>query len=111
MLGQVVRRQFSGIYLERLKLLKLRQRCAQGASEGIDRYELGPSLAKPHLREVVYRLRYWPQEAGRFDPSAFRKSFRHALRVLADSGRALEINTEGAAPARDHSPPRIPRRR
>jgi hypothetical protein len=46
LLGQVVR-QFSGIYLERLKLLKLRQRCAQGAGEGIERYELGPSLANP----------------------------------------------------------------
>jgi histidinol phosphatase-like PHP family hydrolase len=40
-------------------------------------------------------LRYWPHEAGTFDPSTFQEEFRHALHVLADSGRALEINTTG----------------
>jgi histidinol-phosphatase (PHP family) len=47
------------------------------------------------LAHIDYPLRYWPHEAGKFDPSAFEEEFRHALRVLADSGRALEINTEG----------------
>jgi histidinol-phosphatase (PHP family) len=47
------------------------------------------------LAHIDYPLRYWPHGAGRFDPSAFEEEFRHALRVLADSGRALELNTEG----------------
>jgi histidinol-phosphatase (PHP family) len=47
------------------------------------------------LAHIDYPLRYWPHEAGRFDPSAFQEEFRHTLRVLANSGRALEINTEG----------------
>ena len=47
------------------------------------------------LAHIDYPLRYWPHEAGRFDPGAFEEEFRHTLGVLADSGRALEINTEG----------------
>jgi len=47
------------------------------------------------LAHIDYPLRYWPHEAGTFDPSAFQEEFRHALRMLADSGRALEINTNG----------------
>ena len=46
------------------------------------------------LAHIDYPLRSWPAEAGQFDPSAFQAEFRHALRALARSGRALEINTE-----------------
>lgn len=45
------------------------------------------------LAHIEYAVAYWPAEAGPFDPSAFQDEFRHALRLLADSGRALEINT------------------
>ena len=45
------------------------------------------------LAHIDYPLRYWPQSAGRFEPSAFEEEFRHALRVTAQTGRALEINT------------------
>jgi histidinol-phosphatase (PHP family) len=48
------------------------------------------------LTHIDYAIRYWPTEAGPFDPYAFEDEFRHALGVLADSGRALEINTSGA---------------
>lgn len=34
-------------------------------------------------------------DAGPFDPNVFEDEFRYALRVLADSGRALEVNTRG----------------
>ncbi|HUC25204.1 MAG TPA: PHP domain-containing protein [Streptosporangiaceae bacterium] len=47
------------------------------------------------LAHIDYPLRYWPHEAGTFDPGTFQEEFRHALHVLADSGRALEINTNG----------------
>ena len=47
------------------------------------------------LAHIDYPLRYWPPEAGAFDPGAVQEEFRHALHVLADSGRALEINTSG----------------
>ena len=48
------------------------------------------------LAHIDYAVRYWPAEAGPFDPYAFEDEFRHALRALADSDRALEINTKGA---------------
>jgi histidinol-phosphatase (PHP family) len=41
-----------------------------------------------------YAIRYWPTvEAGPFDPSRFEEGFRSALRAIAQSGRALEMNT------------------
>jgi histidinol-phosphatase (PHP family) len=46
------------------------------------------------LAHIDYPIRYWPdQQAGPFDVSAFEADFRHALRLTAQSGRALEINT------------------
>jgi histidinol-phosphatase (PHP family) len=45
------------------------------------------------LAHIDYPVRYWPAQAGRFDPNVFQGEYRHALRALADSGRALEINT------------------
>ncbi|GAA0939428.1 PHP domain-containing protein [Nonomuraea longicatena] len=46
------------------------------------------------LAHIDYPVRHWPRErAGVFDYSAFEEEFRHALRVTAQSGRALELNT------------------
>lgn len=45
------------------------------------------------LAHVDYAARTWPVGAGRFDPEDFAAEFRHVLRVTADSGRALEVNT------------------
>jgi histidinol-phosphatase (PHP family) len=47
------------------------------------------------LAHIDYAVRSWPAHAGPFEPQAFEDEFRHALRVLADSGRALEVNTRG----------------
>ena len=47
------------------------------------------------LAHIDYAVRTWPAKAGPFDPHAFEDDFRHALRVLADGGRALEVNTRG----------------
>jgi histidinol-phosphatase (PHP family) len=46
------------------------------------------------LAHIDYPVRYWPAQAGPYDPNAFQDEFRYALRALADSGRALEINTQ-----------------
>lgn len=43
---------------------------------------------------IDYAARYWPADAGTHDPNAFQDDYRHALRVLAGSGRALEVNTQ-----------------
>jgi histidinol-phosphatase (PHP family) len=45
------------------------------------------------LAHIDYAVRSWPAEAGPFDPGAVEDEFRLALRSLADSGRALEVNT------------------
>ncbi|GLY02686.1 PHP domain-containing protein [Actinoplanes sp. NBRC 101535] len=46
------------------------------------------------LAHIDYPLRFWPaQTAGVFDPADFEEEFRHALRITAGSGRALEVNT------------------
>lgn len=42
------------------------------------------------LAHIDYAVRYWP---GPFDPRDFEDEFRYALGALADSGRALEVNT------------------
>jgi len=47
------------------------------------------------LAHIDYAVRFWPSQAGPFDPREFEDEFRHALRELADSGRALEVNTRG----------------
>jgi histidinol-phosphatase (PHP family) len=47
------------------------------------------------LAHIDYAVRSWPEDAGRFEPEAFEDEFRHALRALADSGRAMEVNTSG----------------
>lgn len=45
------------------------------------------------LAHIDYAVRSWPAEAGPFDPRDFEDEFRHALRALAGTGRALEVNT------------------
>jgi histidinol-phosphatase (PHP family) len=47
------------------------------------------------LAHIDYAVRDWPTQAGPFDPSVFEDEFRHALRELAGTGRALEVNTRG----------------
>lgn len=43
---------------------------------------------------IDYAARSWPTEtAGPFDPRRFEDGFRAGMRALADSGRALEMNT------------------
>jgi histidinol-phosphatase (PHP family) len=46
------------------------------------------------LTHIDYAVRSWPAAAaGPFDPHAFEEGFRAAMRALAESGRALELNT------------------
>lgn len=46
------------------------------------------------LAHIDYPVRSWPIEiVGPFDPAAFEEEFRYALRLTAQSGRALEVNT------------------
>jgi histidinol-phosphatase (PHP family) len=47
------------------------------------------------LAHIDYVLRYWPVQAGPFDPVTLQDDFRHALRALAEAGRFLEVNTSG----------------
>lgn len=43
---------------------------------------------------IDYAVRYWPLEGhGPFDPRPFEDGFRQAMRAIAASGRALEMNT------------------
>ncbi len=46
------------------------------------------------LAHCDYARRYWPSErAGDYDETVFEEEYRAVFRVLASSGRALEINT------------------
>jgi histidinol-phosphatase (PHP family) len=47
------------------------------------------------LAHVDYPLRYWPVQAEPFDVHTLEGEFRHALHVLAASGRTMEVNTRG----------------
>ena len=45
---------------------------------------------------IDYAVRYWPtQEEGPFNPRTFEDEFRQAMRAVAGSGRALELNVGG----------------
>ncbi|MEE1619503.1 PHP domain-containing protein [Brachybacterium sp. J153] len=51
------------------------------------------------VTHLDYAARYWPEEAeGPFDPRRFEEEFRTAMRAIAASGRALEINTRRLRP-------------
>lgn len=48
---------------------------------------------------IDYAARSWPTTtAGPFDPRPFEEGFRAAMRAIADSGRALEMNTRRLQP-------------
>jgi len=45
---------------------------------------------------IEYAVRYWPTEQeGPFDPKRFEDEFRQAMRVIAATDRALELNIGG----------------
>ena len=45
---------------------------------------------------IEYAVRDWPtQTEGPFDPRTFEDEFRQAMRAVAGSGRALELNVGG----------------
>jgi histidinol-phosphatase (PHP family) len=45
---------------------------------------------------IEYAVRYWPKEQeGPFNPKRFEDEFRQAMRAIAGSGRALELNIGG----------------
>src|SRR5919202_2190300 len=41
------------------------------------------------LAHIDYPVRYWPADAGPYEPETLEDEFRHVLHALADSGRAL----------------------
>ena len=48
---------------------------------------------------IDYAVRTWPvHQAGLFDPWRFEEAFRVAMRAIAASGRALEMNTRDLQP-------------
>ncbi len=51
------------------------------------------------LAHIDYPVRGWPASAGMFDPADFEDEFRAVLHALANSGRALEVNTRLPMPA------------
>lgn len=45
---------------------------------------------------IEYAVRYWPvQQEGPFDPKRFEEEFRQAMRAIAATGIALELNIGG----------------
>jgi histidinol-phosphatase (PHP family) len=50
------------------------------------------------LAHINYAARYWPGRQGPYRSADFESEYRAALRALAMSGRALEINTSGWLP-------------
>lgn len=47
------------------------------------------------LTHIDYPVRFWPAEsAGPFDPRRFEEEYRTAMRAIASTGRALELNTQ-----------------
>lgn len=86
--------------------------CGQDRAEPVTLFRLWPpeDVVWSYLREVPrmvagsdafevfthldYPARSWPTaDAGPFDPTRFEEGFRDALRAIAASGRALEMNT------------------
>ena len=45
------------------------------------------------LAHCDFPRRYWPRRHGRYDESWFEEEYRAVFAALADSGRALELNT------------------
>lgn len=72
----------------------------QAAADVMRRYlaEVAELITSSDVFEVLahidYPLRTWPADIEPADVRAFEDEFRHALRLLADSGRTLEVNTK-----------------
>jgi histidinol-phosphatase (PHP family) len=47
------------------------------------------------LAHINYAARYWPAGQGEYRNADFEDEYRTALRALARSGRAMEVNTSG----------------
>jgi len=61
--------------------------------EEVPRMVAGSSVFEV-FTHIDYAVRAWPVDReGPFDPRRFEEGFRTAMRSLADSGRALEMNT------------------
>ncbi len=45
------------------------------------------------LAHIDYPIRRWPATSGKYAPTMFEDEYRAVLRVLAKTGRALEVNT------------------
>jgi histidinol-phosphatase (PHP family) len=91
-------------------------RRADGFADAADRYADLPDaeVVREYLAEVTamvqtpasfavlahinYAARYWPGRQGPYRSADFEDEYRTALRALARSGRALEINTSGWLP-------------
>ena len=54
------------------------------------------------LAHINYAARYWPGRQGAYHSTDFEADYRAALRALASTGRALEINTSGWLPLDAH---------
>jgi histidinol-phosphatase (PHP family) len=50
------------------------------------------------LAHINYAARYWPGSQGEYRSAGFEGDYRAALRALAATGRALEVNTSGWLP-------------
>jgi len=50
------------------------------------------------LAHINYAARYWPGRQGAYHSTDFEAGYRTALRALAATGRAMEINTSGWLP-------------
>ena len=50
------------------------------------------------LAHINYAARYWPGRQGAYRSTDFEAAYRAALRALAATGRAMEINTSGWLP-------------
>ncbi|MGH3712926.1 MAG: PHP domain-containing protein [Micromonosporaceae bacterium] len=59
--------------------------------EGSDVFEI--------LAHVDYPMRAWPKDARPYEATDFEDEYRAVLRALAQSGRVLEVNTQGPWPA------------
>lgn len=46
------------------------------------------------LAHIDYPVRYWPENARPYNPNDYQDEHRHVLRLLADAGKVLELNTK-----------------
>jgi len=59
--------------------------------------DVRPPIRRP-LAHINYAARYWPASQGGYHNADFEGEYRAALRALAQSSRAMEINTSGYLP-------------